>query len=359
MSVFENYSYIFGTSGSGATITFGGLNGAPSAYTNIGAAPTDYKSIGFYINASSGTGTYNFTFTITPSNGAIDVWYIVSQNPATAGANASDNFDPNLYYDGAPAPDTDNLGTLWPGVATAWSQTTANSTINLTGVPDNYFVSVFMSKNGQGSGTITTTSSVCFASNTLVLMGDYSYKQIKDIERFDQVISDIETNSKSIVSKSVSSYTITDCAYKIPIGLMSNSNEIIGKGIHPIWINNGKQRVLLKDIEGVERVTVADRFYNLQFDHEGTFYVEGIKVDSLSPYHRKLPLGKENFINPELYQENIISKSETDSHRNKPELVSRKVDPSEVNSFSIQTINLLTNLANGVEINQSEKTILN
>lgn len=164
-------------------------------------------------------------------------------------------------------------------------------------------------------------------------MSDYTYKPIKDIRRYDEVISDIKSNSTLKVSRNISCILINQDVYRIPKGLLYNKNDILVRDIHPIWIND-TERCMIKDIIGVIKISNNEiknkLFYNLQFDVEGTFYVEGIKVDSLSPYHRKLPLGKDNFIDKNLYKPNKKINNENDISRNKPILVNRKVLPNEI-----------------------------
>jgi hypothetical protein len=61
--------------------------------------------------------------------------------------------------------------------------------------------------------------------------------------------------------------------------------------------------------------------YNLQYDFEGTFYANGVKIDSLSPYHKHYPLPLASFVDKNNYIEGIKIKSEDDKIRNKPKLI--------------------------------------
>ena len=327
------FNYLSGTSGSGATITFPSgppSSSGPTAYNDVGQGQSNYKSIGFSYTASI---PFDFTFTITSStiNDNIYFFYTVAPLPAADG-NEFNVYVPYITTSSL----TDITGNIVPW--TASSSSIQGVTFNLINNPANYYISILFSigdSTGNGSGTILTNSTACFASNTLVLMGDYSLKQIKDIERYDIVMSDVETGDKSIVSRNIKTFVQTAQAYMIPKGLLGNLNDIIGLGVHPIWCNGGKERVLLKNIDGVIKTDYTDLFHTLQFDHEGTFYVEGIKVDSLSPYHKKLPLGQENFINPELFVPGIIIKTENDNSRTKPHLGTRKVKPKEIDYISL------------------------
>lgn len=157
----------------------------------------------------------------------------------------------------------------------------------------------------------------CFIGTTTVLLENGKYKFIKDIKPNDILITDIKTNKKNKVIRLIKEYIITE-AVKIPIGLLNNNEELICSSIHPIWINNDKDRILAKDIEGVEIFHTCDYFYNLQFEDENTFYVSGIKVDSISPYHHKYYLPKELYFDLSKYIGNICLVDENDIVRKKP-----------------------------------------
>ena len=58
---------------------------------------------------------------------------------------------------------------------------------------------------------------------------------------------------------------------------------------------------MAKNINGVETITLTDVFYNIQFEDESTYYVEGVKVDSLSPNHRKYKLPYELYYDKTKY----------------------------------------------------------
>jgi hypothetical protein len=61
--------------------------------------------------------------------------------------------------------------------------------------------------------------------------------------------------------------------------------------------------------------------YNLQFDEDGSFYANDIKIDSLTPYQGRYPLSKENFIDINKYQEGVVICDENDPRRKKPLLI--------------------------------------
>lgn len=313
------YAYVSGTSGSKATITFSSVSSSPTAYNNLGASSA-YSTIGFTYKSSI---ISTVTFKITSTQGGIAACYIISEKPP----NSTQNFNASTYYKDTTSLTTTNLGII----TKSWTSISSDSTNTFTNIPANTYLTIIFSKNGAGNGTIdvtttdtttttATTTTACFSSETQVLIGDNTYKSIKNIKRYDEVITNIKTNEKITVSRNISC-VLTNDIYKIPKGLLRNNNEIIVRGIHPIWINNN-ERCYATDIVGVIKIEnneiINDVFYDLQFDIEGTYYVEGIKVDSLSSYHRKLPLCIDDFINKVNYNLNKKILNENNQCRNKP-----------------------------------------
>ena len=79
---------------------------------------------------------------------------------------------------------------------------------------------------------------------------------------------------------------------------------------------------MAKNIKGVQKIDDVKEVYSIQFDEEGTFYANGIKVDSLSPYHRKFPLPKDHFTSLDKYINNYKVLNEDDLKRGKPPIIS-------------------------------------
>lgn len=168
--------------------------------------------------------------------------------------------------------------------------------------------------------TYSTGVPVCVHPDTLILMHDNSVKMIKDIRRGDIVIQDIKTNKTAIVSVVIITPPVE--LVIIPSGLLDNKSDLIITFNHPVWINNDNDRIMPKNINGVIKYdNYLEYVYNLQFDEEGTFYANDIKIDSLTPYQATYPLSKDNFIDINKYQEGIIISDENDPRRNKPVLL--------------------------------------
>jgi hypothetical protein len=168
--------------------------------------------------------------------------------------------------------------------------------------------------------TLSEFGGVCFKKGSKILMSDNTLKFIEDIKRGDVVKTDILTNKSNKVARLVETYLVGEFV-KITKGLIGNSSEIITTINHPFWVNNDENRVLSKDIKGVELIQDSNYFYNIQFEDDDTFYVEELKVDSLSPNNKKYKLSKELFWNPKKHDKKLIIKSENDPKYKKPLLI--------------------------------------
>jgi hypothetical protein len=153
-------------------------------------------------------------------------------------------------------------------------------------------------------------------------MRDGSKKQIKEIVRGDMVLNDKETNSSKKVCRLVKG-VCKKTGVKIVEGLLGNSREIISSPNHPIWIGNN--RIMAKDIRGVEVIEIDEILYTIQYEEEGTYYVEDVKVDAISPDHRKFKLPKELYFDNSKYSEKRIMKGEDDPRRKKPLMIKEYV----------------------------------
>lgn len=181
---------------------------------------------------------------------------------------------------------------------------------------------------------LPTPSGTCFGAESKVLMANGDYKCIKDIKRGDIVMQDDKTKTTAIVSKVCSDIIMSDIVH-IPIGLLGNKEEIICTQLHPIWMDNDTVRIWAKDIHGVSVKHECGEFYNLQFDEEGTYIVDSIKVDSLSPYHKYSPLPKELFIDQNKFIPDKKIKDENDPTRNKPILKVKTNRRKQINNPQI------------------------
>jgi len=178
--------------------------------------------------------------------------------------------------------------------------------------------------------TVSSSSSffshpiLCMAGNVKVLMYDKTYKLIKDVLPGDKVMDDIETNKFNVVArmyKKISKNKIK--LNRIKKGLIGNSEEIICTE-HPIWVNNDKNRIFPSKIQGTEIFYGTHTLYDIQYEVEGAFYANDVKVDALPPnatiftmpYH--LYVDKSNYRDTPIYDED-------DAWRNKPKMINSYV----------------------------------
>ena len=159
---------------------------------------------------------------------------------------------------------------------------------------------------------------VCFRGTTLVSMADRSLKAIKDIERGDEILTDRKTGITKKVARTLQ-FMATGKGTQIPIDLIGNTRTIVCTSNHPFWIGDSR-RILAGDIEGTQKIQICELLYTIQFEEEGTYYVENAKVDAVSPDHRKHKLPKELYFDQMKYKESRIIKSEDDPRRNKPKM---------------------------------------
>lgn len=137
------------------------------------------------------------------------------------------------------------------------------------------------SQESEASDPITLPFA-CVIGSTKILMANGEYVQIKDIKMGDVLLEDIATGKTNIVSRIVKN-NVKSLGKMIPKGLIGNTSQIVCARNHPIWINNEKNRIKAKHIKGTKRVLINEPLYNIQYDDFGTFYAEGIKMDSLPP----------------------------------------------------------------------------
>lgn len=170
---------------------------------------------------------------------------------------------------------------------------------------------------------------VCVLSTTKILLCGNKIKEIKDIIRGDLIIINKQTNEYKPVANITK--TLNTKAILIPKGLINNTNDLICTLTHPIWIGES-MRIRAKDIKGTKKIHVNDYFYNIQFEDEGCFYAENIKVDSLSPNCTNMKLPKELYFNKSKYNNNISIDNLDDKRSDKPKFLS-SYDPVSYNKY--------------------------
>ena len=154
-------------------------------------------------------------------------------------------------------------------------------------------------------------------------MANKSQKEIKDIVKGDMVIVDKKSGKTMKVVKNIQTGDegINIKCVILKKGLVHNVRNIISTKNHPFWINKGKNRIFAEDIKGAQPFDLFEPVYSLQFEEEGTYYIEGgAKVDSISPNHMYHQLRKEEFYDKSKYKAFLMD-GEDDPRRNKPKMI--------------------------------------
>lgn len=149
--------------------------------------------------------------------------------------------------------------------------------------------------NVVGESTLTIPTSniyipyACFIGSTKVTMADGSMREIKDVQREDLILRDKVNNIiGKVVRVTVNNVEIN--AQLIPKMLIGNTDNIICSRRHKIFINDEIKFTRAHDILGSSRILIKEPLYNIQFMTEGTYYVENVKVESLSPNNKNYPI---------------------------------------------------------------------
>lgn len=248
--------------------------------------------------------------------------YIMQQMPAEYITDlyvTSNDLPLVMYYNSATAPAALSASTTSVGdyFAAGWNSI-SSSPQNFTIPQNNYFGIAVTFTNTYATITgIPDILSACFIGKTLVLMGNHRYKQIKDICRGDIILEDIKTKKTNVVARLYKKLIKVKCN-KIPKNLIGNNDEIICTN-HPIWCNNDNNRIFPQHIKGVQQLTLYDCFYDIQFEDEGTFYANKVKVDSLPPNATNEPLPKELYFDKSKFDSYRLT-GEDDPRRNKPKM---------------------------------------
>ena len=204
-----------------------------------------------------------------------------------------------------------NSGVTW----TAQTQSSLGDQISNEPPPDGR-------GNWKGVAISNPTGAPCFRGNTLVKMKNGTEEEIQNIKRGDEIVTDMQNKQTNKVAR-VTKYLHSGKATMIEKGLIGNKREIICSDTHPFWIkkNNTDFRIRAEHITGVKSINISEFLYTIQFEDEGSYYVEGFKVDSLSPDYHRFKLAKELYFDSKKYSSRKIITKEDDPRRNKPKMV--------------------------------------
>ena len=175
---------------------------------------------------------------------------------------------------------------------------------------------IYNDATGNGSYTNFSFESICVGPDTKILLHDGTSKMISELKRGDRIIQDVQTGKTGKIARIIVSSSVS--RVKIPIGLLGNKEELIITEGHPVWINDDNNRIYAKNIKGSKKIQGRYDVYSIQFEEEGTFYAESIRVDSLSTNFYKFKLPKELFFNKAKHDKRCVIREEDDPRRGKP-----------------------------------------
>lgn len=298
--------------------------------SNTNNALDNGEQLGYKLSASL-TDTFKIVTINGISNSGIEYHYLLfssdnTSNSRTVYFNFFDSIGNNINTELGYLTDTDTNAVnciFSEGSSTYMVQIAHSALLDHMTIQFQNFEYVYGSINIVFAGLVSTTNNYvsanfpCFIGSTQILMADKTYKNIKNLKRGDMIIEDIVTNKINKIADVPKHTAITQC-YEIKQNLIGNSETLICTN-HPIWCNNNENRIFPSNINGVITVQKFTTFYDIQFEEEGTFIANNVKVDSLSPNHRYMKLEKDLFFNTHKFTEYIVQ-HEDDPIRNKPNM---------------------------------------
>ncbi len=221
-----------------------------------------------------------------------------------------------FYYFGSKAPKTDvTIGSLsklgWISVGTTSVLSFKVSEGRFFGIAisniGGSFTTVSLVKGLQNRNPLTFPVS-CVVGETLITLKDGSKKEIRLLERGEELKSNCE--SKRIARITVE-YIENELLFKVNDDLICTQ--------HPIVCNNGQNRVYPSKIKDIETAMFTGNVYNIQYEEEGYFHVGDLMLDSLSPWFHKDSLPEEMYFDQSKYISYTVYE-EDDLIRDKPEM---------------------------------------
>lgn len=177
---------------------------------------------------------------------------------------------------------------------------------------------------------------ICVAKDTMVLMSNGKEKPIQKIKRGDYVASNLQCTMRKKVARLIKSETKANTRVSIikmakdAIGPNQPNSDLIMTSGHPILYNGNKHRAkYFKNFKGVKyyskNKTKAEHvlppendntycLYNIQFETDGYFIVNGLIVDSVPTNSKLFPLPKELYFHKRLYTNNILNPLKNETH---------------------------------------------
>lgn len=184
-----------------------------------------------------------------------------------------------------------------------------------------YSVSLKTSENSpQNLVVFKMRSLTCVTGDTKILMNDGSTKLIKEIRRGDLVAHNHQV--ACLCRERIDSVSHIDLMVfeKNCLGNCPNEQLVITPN-HPIFYKNARRpakcfkncpgvtMIKNKPVNQMQHLLDASKdiyLYDLQFDHDGSYFANGVEIQSRSPYSRYGPLPQELYFDQSLYSNNQV-----------------------------------------------------
>ena len=165
---------------------------------------------------------------------------------------------------------------------------------------------------------------ICLAANTQILLADGTVKLIQDIQRGDLVADGYMKRNRKVARLTTQKFTSKDLINIIEVpphsfGPLIPSQSLLITPNHPII--NKEARTPAKcftnlpgviDHNQVSAETILPEengqynLYDIQFEQDGSYYANGLLVQSRSPRSEWSPLPKELYFDSELYTDEVV-----------------------------------------------------
>ena len=180
------------------------------------------------------------------------------------------------------------------------------------------------SENISHTYTAENITTLCLLGDSMVELCDGSYKNIKDIVRGDMVAPGHKV--ARLCQLKVNPYLVFGIIEIQPNSLGSNKpwKKLSITANHPIIFALARRPAgCFIDIKGVDKVQVTNIscLYDLQFDHDGTYFANGVQIQSCSPKSAINPLPKELYYDQSLYSDDVV----WDSYEQNIPLIARQL----------------------------------
>ena len=170
--------------------------------------------------------------------------------------------------------------------------------------------------NGETDGGLST-SLACVLSNTLILLGNNEKREIKDVQRGDEINCDGEIKRVCVINKQLLNGDAIVNMVKFEMGSLGENKPYRSLYVtknHPI-IYEGSRRpaYCFQNLDGVtfyKNIKMSDllgvmedyNLYDLQFEDDSSYMANGILVQSRSPYSDLTPLSKKLYFDESKYK---------------------------------------------------------